>query len=1133
MPLRVFVSSVSALHEERSALQRQVTRLQEIFVGMEYFGGDPERAALDARLVHESDLYVGLFGPHYGTPDPATGKSYTHLEYEAAYAHRVPCLLYFSPDGPVPNDDRQVQLKRLLRERHTPYTYQSIHDLETQFLIDFVREVRGRLAYKAGLGAAPISFETLHAVTRALLHQQITTVGGGNKYNPSLYIPRAAERNLAEFDGIEQMYVERAAAIAADLRGVANEYRLGPDAIRACGEILPAAQASHDGRLCEATLSRLRAAFYFNEVAAARSAFDRFIRSGGDPTERKLLNSEISGKPFVSTEEYSELPRTLHLIFQARSTDPYAPLGSVEVYRSALRLFPSVLVKDSVILANDLISELAGLADKASRRCLAVVDRAGAGKTNLLCHCAEVLSARHAVVVLGAHAEDGSDPEVWLQRRFESELGGGMANWLPRASTGLSDAHKWLYIFVDGLNETEDVAALARGLERFAGRLTDRRIRLIISCRDLFWDAFHHRLSNQLFGPPLVLHDYGDLEWRDALKTYFSRFMVDAELEPVAERALRNPLMLRFFCEANRNRHLGRVSDIGLADVFEQYLERAAGSIAQRLRLLDTEPVTRLLMDAANQMWQLRQTAVEPAGLGISPDAAASSESIYNMIRSENVLLQETQAGRSRKIVRFVYDEFMEYMLARAWHERLADAADRHGAQLDLLQEVTERAPDFPAALGALSFLDALSTSAGRLLGEAVRVAGPERLLASAGRTMALYLMERMAPAGADSDLTTLLQQMHETAPSEFRDRIARIALRLAQHNPRDPILQGIVRQIVELEGDGDDPAQESAPKSAHPSELKTPVPDRPDSGGWRNLIGRLARSSKKEPPAAAGPLESPPLADSPAKQPAAPLSTAEYVARRDALASAKRNKLARPAGTTSSDGGEFAGFLPPAAHRYSEETKLSAISLLASFARGEDFDLAVRKLGRVDLDAALRALKSIDTANTELVYRTVRSHLKSAQPEYRVYCAWLLRNRCGPEPAEFMLQLLTSSQTRVHRYALSLFQTRQVEPELVEAALRRLTVSPPLKPWHLKNLLFLLGKAESFQAAGDPLRSAVVECLRSYRRHAMASVRVSAYGALLKYSGSINPAALQQEVEQDPDPYVRVTVTLLIGGAS
>jgi len=1087
-------------------------RLQEIFVGMEYFGGDPERAALDARLVQESDLYVGLFGPHYGTPDSATGKSYTHPEYEAAYANRVPCLFYFSPDGPVPDDDRQVHLKRLLRERHTPYTYQSIHDLETQFLIDFVREVRGRLSYKAGLGAAPISFETLHAVTRALLHQQVTTVGGGNKYNPSLYIPRAAERDLAEFDGIEQVYVERAAAIAADLGGVANEYQLGPDAVRACGEILSAAQASHDGRLCEATLSHLRAAFYFNEVAAARSLLDRYIRSGGDPTEGKLLSSEISGKPFVSAEEYAELPRTLHLILQARSTDPSAPLGAMQVYRSALRLFPSVQVKDSITLANDLISELGGLADKASRRCLAVVDRAGAGKTNLLCHCAEALSGRHAVVILGAHAEDGSDPELWLQRRFESELGGGMANWLPRASSGLSDAHEWLYIFIDGLNETEDVAALARGLERFAGRLTSSRIRLIVSCRDLFWDAFHHRLSTQLFGPPLVLHDYGDLEWRDALKTYFSRFMVDAELEPVAERALRNPQLLRFFCEANRNRHLGKVFDIGLTDVFQQYLERAAGSIAQRLRLLDTEPVTRLLVDAANQMWQLRQTAVEPAELGISHDAAASSESIYNMIRSENLLLQETQAGRSRKIVRFVYDEFMEYMLARAWHERLADSDDRHGVQLDLLREVTERAPDFPAALGALSFLDALSASAGRLLGEAVRVAGPERLLASAGRTMALYLMERMAPAEADRDLTTLLQQMHETAPSEFRDRIARIALRLAQHNPKDPILQRIVRQIVELESNSHDPTQQSVPKPASSSERKTPVPEQPERVGWWNLIGRLVRSGKKEPPPCVGSLESPPLPDASTKKPA----TSPGMAR-----------------TATSDAGEFAGFLPPAIHSYSEETKLSAISLLASFAKGEDFDLAVRKLGRVDLDAALRALKSIDAANSELVYRTVRSHLKSAQPEYSVFCAWLLRNRYGPEPAEFMLQLVTSSQTRVHRYALSLFQTRQVEPELVEAVLRRLTASPPLAPWHLKNLLWLLGKAESFPAAGDPLRTAVVECLRSYRRHPMASVRVSAYGALLKYSSNIDPVALQQEVEQDPDPYVRVTVTLLIGGVS
>src|SRR5258705_444920 len=97
MTLKIFISSVyRELHEERHGLHEEIQKLQDLFVGMEFFGSDPSRPAdYCVRKVEESDLYVGLFGDDYGSVDEATGISFTQLEYEAAAAKHIPCLIFF------------------------------------------------------------------------------------------------------------------------------------------------------------------------------------------------------------------------------------------------------------------------------------------------------------------------------------------------------------------------------------------------------------------------------------------------------------------------------------------------------------------------------------------------------------------------------------------------------------------------------------------------------------------------------------------------------------------------------------------------------------------------------------------------------------------------------------------------------------------------------------------------------------------------------------------------------------------------------------------------------------------------------------------------------------------------------
>jgi len=92
MTLKIFVSSVfGEFQAARRAIEEQVHRLQELFVGMEYYGADTAAPAdLDAKKAGEADVYVALVGSNYGSEEHASKKSFTELEYEAAQQASVP-----------------------------------------------------------------------------------------------------------------------------------------------------------------------------------------------------------------------------------------------------------------------------------------------------------------------------------------------------------------------------------------------------------------------------------------------------------------------------------------------------------------------------------------------------------------------------------------------------------------------------------------------------------------------------------------------------------------------------------------------------------------------------------------------------------------------------------------------------------------------------------------------------------------------------------------------------------------------------------------------------------------------------------------------------------------------------------
>jgi hypothetical protein len=279
MPLRIFISSVSGeLDEERKALEGEIRKLGQIYVGMEYFGSDPRSAsAFDDAAVAESDLYVGLLGDHFGSIGNADGKSDTELEYDVARSKNIPSLVYFKRAFLTGTEyPGQGQFKTRVRQGQLGAVFQNVHELENQFLIDLFKLIQGPLFAKLRAQLGLIPFDALHAVTKGLLPEQIKIVGQ-DKYIPKLYVPRPAEDQVFEFVDFEERFVSRSQEILDAIKVIAEAYGFESAAKQALWDACAAVVRSHDTEALEHSATALKHVCYFDDVEADFTASSRSI----------------------------------------------------------------------------------------------------------------------------------------------------------------------------------------------------------------------------------------------------------------------------------------------------------------------------------------------------------------------------------------------------------------------------------------------------------------------------------------------------------------------------------------------------------------------------------------------------------------------------------------------------------------------------------------------------------------------------------------------------------------------------------------------------------------------------------------------------------------------------------------
>ncbi len=1066
MPLKIFISSVfHELQNERKALEEEIHKLQDLFVGMEFFGSTPDKPADYCReKAKEADLYVGLFGQVYGSIDQVSDLSFTQLEYDAAYESRIPSLIYFKVDDsskPIA-DPRLKQLKEKLRLRHIVYTFSDIFDLKLRFLADFIGLLRRDLFDKTiPVNRGPIPADGLLSLTQGFINEQIKSVGQ-DKYIRDIYVNREAENEISGFTRFEKQFQARAATILDHLDASLKQCSLGDEAsaVVSRARIALTGQSAEDPKL---VLEELRQTFRFFDVEAAIDVINSLIMEPSDSRFElgvRQMILRLRTQPFVNKSLMSETAG--HLSNERQRAMARRALQTDYGYQDLLQLFPSHAEKGKTYLVNDLLKELTRLIELGTKRCLVLVDRAGTGKTNIACHLAEQLIREHPVVLLSGQIELSTeyDIEFHIQQRFESAFSGIFTDWMARISPSLQEAGRWLFIIIDGINENSKRPLFIQLLKALLPRLEQRRIKLILTCRDLMWDVFRDALAPYIFEGALALNDFNEAEWRQAIERYFRVFEVECTLDKEAQLALRNPLLLRFFCEAHRKRKLGRIRNLRLLSIFDLYVERVGRSISERYASLKPNSVPNLLVNIARHMWEQRCVTINASSVGISSQEMGETNSVYNLILSENIILEQTtQAYSSLRTVRFLYDEFMEYMIARSWVDQIAGSKNKSVCIQGLLHDAFESLGSFPSGLGAVLFLDKMMDHHGEIVSDFIKQGSHlDTLFFNSQQTSLVYALENINFQQADSELIDVVAKFEPAVRDDLKDRMAAIVLGILEAHPNHKYARRFVQHVLEVEstataGDSNRSAREM-------------------------LEARKSAATKHD------------------KAPRLP----------------NENEMPR---------------LPPARYHYSEETKVSAIGILVQ--KQDDRDYAVieegiRRLGRTDLHSALQALAYVDVANDELIYKTVAEYLEAKQPEYRIYCAWLLRERYGKTAAGFIVRLLKDIETRVHQYTAGLFENRLIERELIEEVLQQLRTTG-LTTWQMKHFVRLLGKSEQFFSDNLAVEygAAIVELLDAFLGHQQASIRLEIYRSLSQYPSFILPTLLRKRMLIDGDRYVRV----------
>jgi|GEM_PF-2635383 hypothetical protein len=250
-------------------------------------------------------------------------------------------------------------------------------------------------------------------------------------------------------------------------------------------------------------------------------------------------------------------------------------------------------VEDIYVLRNYLYSIAGSFLDKVikiyrllfhiSRQVFNIFGEAGFGKTNLVCYITEHLLSKKlpALLIPASEIKGNGEP---IERQILNLLGiDGTVTF--KDFIGILDSLGFLHgikipIIIDGLNETQPSASIWHpNLQYIIQDIENyENIILITTCRDAYTKPVFNKERIKDIPYSIRLEGFQE-NIEEAINKYFKKYNITPQNEDFDKNLFRNPLLLRLFSIANRDKTI-EINEANIYIAIETYIKEIIDKVS-------------------------------------------------------------------------------------------------------------------------------------------------------------------------------------------------------------------------------------------------------------------------------------------------------------------------------------------------------------------------------------------------------------------------------------------------------------------------------------------------------------------------------------------------------------------------
>ncbi|HJH28714.1 MAG TPA: hypothetical protein C5S51_03345 [Methanosarcinaceae archaeon] len=352
------------------------------------------------------------------------------------------------------------------------------------------------------------------------------------------------------------------------------------------------------------------------------------------------------------------------------------------------------------------------LKEKQIKNCLLIMGEAGIGKTNLLCYLAQKYERDYPVVFLNGSRiilSEMQNVESVVTNYFNKLADIKSENILQESHSIVSVKGKSVLVFIDAINECLNLDLMRVYLGDVLSYYKDKNITFIVSCRDIDWRFFENEkaITEYIYiadekivqkSGATYLDSLDKNEFEQAWSLYREYFRLSGDISGEIFEICRQPIMLRFFCEAYEGGYVPK-KDIKRIEIFNNYWDKKLIGTGEK------REAQNFLFDLVSEMLkQKKAELIEIDVENVTNQKADKPHTTFSKVLSENIILYKEFDKKTREFkIGFTYEAFFEYVIARYFLNSFA--SHNNDYLLIKFKELVAMSEKFRNLVGAIEYI--------------------------------------------------------------------------------------------------------------------------------------------------------------------------------------------------------------------------------------------------------------------------------------------------------------------------------------------------------------------------------------------------------------------------------------------